>query len=461
MSASVRTRLAAGVSSNASYGTWTYRVREKTNVTITNPRTDWWNGYVSVASTPQEKGTGNIVVLRMALLTGISGTALNQSGATLTQLSYFKAAAGTPGYLYKLDGSQATAAEFVTANGALSVDGYSITVPNGWIVSSDEAVGLSISAGTSYFIQTETQVTGTESWPFGAVGGVGSTLGDEYFFEVSGAGTKVFAKNWTGANHATSSASAPIAVWGTGPRGTKVAAVSGDSIFRDSQDSVAGATAITGDANGCVGFANRALNAGGYSWVRTAIGSSSAGTAYSQGGYAIRNLMLRYSSAVITDMGTNDQNKPWAGAVGTGYLATLRWYWATQRAALKGGTGRVISTDLLPQSTSSDLFATTANQTSTCGPGTTAYDSVNPFFAAGVFDTSLGDPDAAYLANVALYAGAVAAGFTDVDAGHIKWPANGSGAPSSATPDGIHGKGAVYTYIAADLAPRLPTLFGF
>lgn len=458
VSGAVRVTLGGSAGGNGSNTTFTYRVREKTNVALSNPRCDYWNGWVNLAYTPQEVGTGNVIPLRMALVTNITGTALNQSAATLTQLTWFKAAAGTPGYLYKLNGTPASASDFTGASGAISGDGYTITVPSGYVVSSDEAIGLTIAPG-SYYIQTETNVTIGGVWPSSV--SAQSTLGDARNFVASGPGTKVFAKDWTGVATYTGGASSPIAVWGTGPKGTKVAAVDGDSLFAGNQDSVAGSTLITGDSDGCLGYAQRALNAGGYSSIRTAIAGSAAITAFNQGGYAIRRLALRYSSAVISNMGTNDRGAPWAGAAGTGYQASQRFWFAGLRAAMLGGGGKVIAAELMPGSTSSDGFATTANQTSTVAAGTTQFDHANPYLEAGSFNTSLGDPDAAYLANVRLYALAAANGFSDVDAGHVKWPANGSAAPSAATPDGVHGKGAIYTFMATDLQSNLLTLFGF
>lgn len=446
----------------------TWRTREKTNVTVSNPRIDFWNGWVdaSVTTAAQEKGVGNVGVIRAALVTGISGTSLNQSSATLTQLTWTKAAAGTAGYLYKLDGTAASASDFTANGGLISGDGYQITIPNGYFASSDEATGLSITSGSSYFVQIENASGNTNKFPNSVLNL--SSLGDARALTTSGVGTKVFAKDWSsGASLFSGTGENAFAIWGTGPTGRKVVATAGDSIIYGNQDSASGSTSITGDADGAIGFASRAFNSAGYSSVRTGISSTKASTVYTYSGHAMRLLALRYASAVISDMGHNDRGLPWAGSAGTGYQATYRWYWGQLRGALLGGTGRVVSTDLLPQVPSgntTDSWATTAGQTSNTGSGTTQYDSINPFFAAGVFNTGLGDPDVAYLINSVLYSGAAANGFTDVDAGHIKWPANGTGETtthSAATSDGTHPKGAVHSYIASDLATNLSTLLGF
>ena len=86
---------------------------------------------------------------------------------------------------------------------------------------------------------------------------------------------------------------------------------------------------------------------------------------------------------------------------------------------------------------------------------------INPFFAAGVFDQVLGDPDAVYYINNALFAGAATNGFTDIDASHSKWPENGSPVPFAANSDCTHPKGTVHAFIGADLATHLQMLLGF
>ena len=62
-------------------------------------------------------------------------------------------------------------------------------------------------------------------------------------------------------------------------------------------------------------------------------------------------------------------------------------------------------------------------------------------FAAGIFDQALGDPDAAYSISNALYAGAAANGFTDIDASHSKWPEDGSPVPFAANSGSHASKG--------------------
>jgi hypothetical protein len=463
VSGAVRAQLADSASPiNDSNIALTWRTREKSNVTLTNPRIDFWNGWIdrTITKTAQENGVGNISIIRAALVTNISGTSLNQSRATLTQLTWFKAATATQGYLYKLDGTAASASDFSAAGGKISGTGYFLTIPDGYLASSDEATGLTIEAGSSYFVQIENAAGNLKNVPTNIISL--SYLGDARAPITTGEETKVFAKDWSsGAARFSGNGESAIAVLGTGPSGTRVVGIAGDSIIYGVQDSIAGGAATTGDADGALGFANRALNSARYSSVRTAIAGTKASEIYAHGGQAIRLLALRYTCAVISDMGHNDRTLPWAGAAGTGYQATYRWYWKQLRSALLGGTGRIISTDLLPQSNSTDNWATTANQTSTIGPGTTQYESINPFFAAGVFNQALGDPDAAYSINSALYAGAVANGFADIDASHTKWPEDGSPIPFAANSDRTHPTGAVHTYIGADLATHLQMLLGF
>lgn len=454
-------------SSTATSGTnagLTYRLVEKTNVAVSNLWVEFWNGYVDAVDTThaQEKAAGSALPIRMAILTGTSGIGADQSAATLWQLTWFNAAAGTPGYLFKLDASAASAADFTGAGGVISGDGLTFTIPSGYYARSDAAVGSSVSAGSKYMVHTEINMAGGLNFPSASVE-YKSSLGEYRVITASG-GTPahVFNKNWSsGASALTGGGAGPVNVFGTGLVGQKVAATAGDSIFWGNQDSVAGVSTITGDANGCTGFANRAFNAGGYSWVRTAVSGAKAAPLYSFGGNNIRLLMLRYSSAVLSDMGHNDRSLPWLGAAPGGYRALYRWYWPALRAALLGGTGRVVSTDLLPLATSTDNFATTVNQTSSTGAGSVQFDSINPFFAAGGFNPGVGDPDAAYLANAAVFAGANAAGLTDIDALHVKWPCNGNAVPSAGCSDSTHPKGVIHAYVATDLQSVLPTLMGF
>ena len=392
VSGAIRAQLADSASSiGGSNIALAWRTLEKTNVSLTSPRIDFWNGWVdrNDKGTAQEKGVGNVALIRAALVTNISGTSLNQSRATLTPLTWFKAAAGTLGYLYKLNGMAASTLDFVAFGGQISEDGTLITIPDGYLASSDEASGLAIAAGSSYFVQIENAAGNLKNVPDNTISQ--SSLGDSRALITRREGTKVFAKDWSsGAVPFSGPGENAIAVWGTGQSGSKVVGIAGDSIIYGFQDSIAGSAAVTGDSDGALGFANRALNADRYSSVRTAIAGTKASEIYAHGGQAIRLLALRFASAVITDMGHNDRNLPWAGAAGTGYLATYRWYWMCLRSALLGGTGRIISTDLLPQSNSTDNWATTVNQTSTTGPGTTQYELDQSLFCCWCFRSSAG-----------------------------------------------------------------------
>lgn len=468
VSASVRCRLPVGAGAVGANNVTNTRFFEKTNVAGTGPMVEYWNGYVDAATqnAPQEKGVGSVTPLRMAILTNPVGVGLNQTGATLTPLTWFNAALGISGYAWKLDGTQGTAAEFVAAGGTISNDGYTIGVPDGWRVMSDAAASVTLRAGDRYAIQTEENKAQGLLRPSGT-GYQKTTLGDAVQLQAT-TGTKVFSLDWTGAAQGNgSSVGGPVNVWMTGLSGQKVVGIAGDSIITETGDFAVGTTVIEGDGDGCLAFANRALNAAGYSWVRTAIPGTRATLLYSYGGHAQRLLALRYCSAVISDMGHNDRGMIWAGAAGTGFLETYRWYWNQLRRACLGGKGRVVQTTLAPKPTSTDNWATAANQTDAAG--STQYASTNPFLLSRQFSVASGDPDAVFDLYGAIYstqglnvANAVAtlggqAAFTLVT--DKMWPANNSAYGGSR--DGTHASGPIYAGVAAVMAPQLPALCGF
>lgn len=430
---------------------------------------EYWNGYVDAAvqNGPQEKGVGSVTPMRMAVLTKPVGTGLNQTGATLTYLTWFKAAAGVSGYAFKLDGTPGTSVEFVAAGGLLSNDGYTITVPDGWRVQSDEAISITFQAGERYAIQTEENKA---QGLFRPTGGAyqKTSLGDAVQLQ-AGAGTRVFALDWTGASQGNgASIGCPVNVWMTGLAGQKVVGVAGDSIITETGDFLVGTTTMDGDGDACYAFANRALNAAGYSWVRTSIAGTRASLLYTYGGHAQRLLSLRYCSAVISNMGNNDRGMAWAGAAGVGFLATHRWYWNQLRAAcLPGSLRRLVHCTCSRKASSTDLYATTANQTDTASP--LQYSQYNPWGLARQFSRSDGDPDAVFdfdgamvLPQALSVASAIAqlAGQGPFNQLADKvFPANGSAYGGSR--DGTHASGPIYAGIAAVMAPQLPALCGF
>lgn len=461
ISAAVRVRVNAGDGAVNATNTLSTRIHEKTNKTVVGPTIDMWNGFVnaSLSTAAQEVAAVDAGTYRFAFVTNISGSALNQTGATVTPCTWFNAANGVAGYIFNLLGVAQTAAQFAAAGGSVSGDGYTIVLPSGWYARSDPAAGLTLNAGVPYFVQMEeTKPTAGTSRRANYGAYQRADLGDATKLS-SSPGSLVFSTNWTGASQATGSTmQSPTAIFGTSLSGEKCAAVAGDSIITETGDFTVGTTTINGDADGCCAFANRALNAGGYSWVRASIPGTKATSEYNYGGNAIRKLVMRFSSAIITDMGHNDRSMPLAGAAGTGFKATYRWYWNQLRSAGLGGKAKVYTTDLLAKTTSTDNWTTTANQTDVSG--TYQFSQLNPYLQnSAAFDTSLGDPDGMFSIVSAIQNAAylTAAGYTDVSPN--KFPCNGVAYGGGR--DGTHPPGPLYNVVAQQLSPQLPTLFGF
>ena len=121
-----------------------HRQRDRTNVAVQRPWLEFFHGRVlstGVVDLELETGLsgGTTAKYRCALLTAISGTAKNQSSATVTPATFF-------GMLED--------AGFVAAGGTVSLDGRTITVPNGCRFRSDR-LELALAVGQEYFIQTE------------------------------------------------------------------------------------------------------------------------------------------------------------------------------------------------------------------------------------------------------------------------------------------------------------------
>lgn len=446
-SASVRTRLNIGNGVSGANFVRTTRFRELAVVPVTNPWMEYWNGWVDTTTTDaaQEKVTGNVVPIAGAFLTNISGTGQNQSAATLTPVTWFQAASGAAGYAYKLDGTAGSGAEFSAAGGLISGDGLTLTVPTGWFVRSDSAVGVTLNG--AYYVQWESAAPQGANYPAQPVPGGRVALGDLNKDATVRSG--VFIKDWTSLTGvATGSAQVgPNAIYGYAASGVVTVGVAGDSIFNDNFDRDVGAE--YGDADGATGLASRALKAAGYPSVRTAVSGAQARVPQAFGGYAIRKLSMRFCSAAITDMGHNDRGYTWS------LLQTyLRHHWTQLRTGCKGGNGRVIASTWCPLSTSTDNWATKANQTPTMIAGNVGYDTYNPFIRAGAFVPASGDPDAGYDLYAAIYSGARAAGATDWS--DTYWPTNGTA--RTFNNDSTHPAQLVHSYVAADLIPKLPQL---
>ncbi len=467
-SASVRARLANTTTNvGAGINVQVQRVMDIGNADIANPSIELWNGWVNVsAASPAspEVGTGNAISYRACLLTNLNGTDKNQSTATRTILTFANAGACTAGFIWKLDGTTPTAADFAAAGGAITSDNRQITVPSGWRVRSDKAAGLTIAKRSAYMWQLEDSSNAGDKR---AVGAWTRASKGEYYKLGSTQGQYVYTQDWSPLTSLTSGTqvSTPVAIWGDAAVGTKTVVVAGDSIGCELQDAAYGSTAIAGDADGAAAFLRRALNAAQLPAVCTAISGDKASAFYASiaagnGGHAQRELSMRFASAVISEMGHNDRGLPWSGGAAPAYFQPLyRWYWSRLRSACLGGAGRIVQSDFMPKTSSTDSWATSANQTNSVS-GSTQYSNLNPLIQGGTFDVASGDPDAGFSANTALYTWASANGL-DVDATpHRKWPGTGTASPGATTFDGTHPHGPAHAGIAAILAPQLSTLLG-
>lgn len=457
VSASVRTRPAAGVGTAGANFIRTARIEDYALVPCRDPWIEYSATYVNTALTtaPHEVATTNATPVAGAFLVGLSGNGQNQSGATLTPVTWNNAAAGTAGYVGVVVGEVANqlviayknGSQFSAAGGSISGDGITLTLPGGWWARSDSAVGVQLNGRYAYHWEGS------------------SPQGQQYLNSVSGrtsladlgkdstVRSGLLLKDWTsltGVGVGTVNVS-PCAVFGISDAGKRCIGIDGDSIHNDNFDR--DGSAQYGDAFGSYGYAGRAARLAGYPFVRTAISGEAATPINTYGGWALRRQLLRFCSAILTDMGHNDRGFNWST-----FQPVIRAHWARLRAAGINGDARIIPTTWMPQASSTDNWLTPGAQTATMGPGTMGYDSYNPFLRAGVYNRALGDPDAFYDAYARMYALAAANGATDVTDG--KWPTNGTTAKLFAN-DATHPTQLVHTYLGADLATQLPTLLGW
>jgi len=415
----------------------------------------------TVVSGPQEVNTNAVVPVRGALLTDLTldGGGIpvrNQSAATYAEATWFNFANAVAGYSKKPDGTNPTAGEFAAAGGLISGDGKQLTVPIGWYGESDEMT-ITLTKGQIYLTQYETACAVGSTYAIGSITTAHPNLGDAGKDNAT-TGQAVFQKNWDSLTGVSGTPPVgPLSVVGTSVTGAYTVGVAGDSIARENSDRVTQPSGqIFGDVNGVTAFARRALSLAGYCSVNVAINGANAANPFTYDGFNVRSWLLGICQAVIHNIGNNDRGLSWA---------TFQPYWRSynnrMRAACNNGagSGRVVAIDWPPQATSTDLWATTANQSANQGPGSMQYDTFNPFIQAGVFNVGAGDCDAGYSMNKAIYDLAAANGATDIDALKVKWPANGASYAWAA--DLTHPTSLPHAYVAADLAPKLPALLGF
>ena len=193
-----------------------------------------------------------------------------------------------------------------------------------------------------------------------------------------GSGLLVQSANWSAvATMITGTqTAAPVAVFGTSATGVKVVDNDGDSINTEVGDwatgtfnGVAFTNSVFGDADGAVAFGNRALNAAGYSSVRTAIPGTKASQVTSYGGDNHRALIRRYASATLTNHLHNDEGVQASGAA---MITVMQAYNNHLRAGmLSGSAKRVVNMSGTPATTSSSVALASLTYSGTTATATT------------------------------------------------------------------------------------------
>lgn len=394
---------------------------------------------------------------RAALLTGISGTAKNQSSATVHIATFFNILKD---------------AAFIAAGGSVSANGQQITVPNAYRFRTDR-FNVGLAAGQEYFIQTEMIGVGDvgANMPSGRY--AITAMGDLKYNQAAGSSTNhVHSSNWSSVwdlSPTHTGCAGPVAVLGSGT--APVVIIDGDSIICDVANGGGGSSGSdVGDAFGVKNFAKRALNSLGYSFIDVSVPGTNVGNL--MGGYdrnGLRASLMRYGSALITDHLHNDRRSGVTFEATASFTEATKATWDSTdlrtryewhnrflRSKLKKGA-RIIRCTLIPKTTSTDAWATTANQTGSGDDSVWAADyatavngdqfKLNDLIMRRGLYTSIGNdkkyPDAGYDLYAAI--GGTADG---------KFPASGS-------TDGTHTTQTLQIAAAADLAPRLPALLGF
>lgn len=409
-SASVRAKvpISAGIS-NATVALMYYRSIHKTNKATATLRGGFWNGLVNAlaGNAAWEQGSGYADTLQGSVVTGISGTALNQAGAIGHPFYFFGLQAGTS-EIRDLGWVSRTWAEFVAAGGAVSGDGRTVTRPSGWYVEHDPLT-ITLAAGEKYAYQIEHGVPGATTGtpipctrggpvvPTTSIGDASKNGGTATSTIIAADGKRVCdTTNWASPNVSGAGliggggyVVSPVVVLGSDPTGTtKTVGIDGDSIVDENFDRV-------GDADGCSCGITRALNAAGYNFVKVTAFSSSMTNRKTYGGDAVRLGLLGMCSAVITNHGHNDTGNLTSDST---VKTLVRWHNTAMRNAMKAGSAKtVVRMTLTPTTPSAAGYATPSTGWAPTDPIWTVYDAYlrrTGVYAGVAFDRSLGDPDA-------------------------------------------------------------------
>jgi hypothetical protein len=362
-------------------------------------------------------------------------------------------------------------AAFVAAGGAVSADGHTVTVPNGWRFRSDR-FELGLAAGQQYFVQTECVAADGAAAPNPRGRHCIPALGDLNYNEpAASTADTVFSTDWSAVwNASLTSAFGPVAVLGTGA--APVVIIDGDSIICDQARPGTGANnSDGGDVIGVKAFAKRALNAAGYAFVDVSVPGTNVGNFMAGYGLdGIRASLMQHGAAVITDHLHNDRRSGvgfaatggWSEANRAAWNATglgTRYAWHNDwlRARLKPGA-RIVRCTLAPYTTSADGWTTTGGQAGRNDDAVWAAD-----YATGVTGDQFKLAD--LIMRRGAYAGLAYGAPGEPDAGFDLYAALGGTPdgkwPAGATADGTHPGEAQQIAAAAALAPLLPLLLGF
>ena len=316
---------------------------------------------------------------------------------------------------------QNAGAPFLSSNGNKDI----LLKPGGPLIT--EPLGITTAAGEVIQVHVSANVSSTQRWPSAAIGSGNTT--SRYQSTLDNTNSQVGTVTaWSatsrtpGGNHFV-----PTAILGIPRRPTVSVVIIGDSIMEQGIDS--------GDGNGNYGYVARGLwNVNGRTIPYMSLAKGGDGAfrygAYAEGG--LRRLgLIQYGSHVVINLGVND-------LVGTfsvnNILDWLKFLWNAAKVRGKHVTQCLIT----PKTTSTDSWATTANQThSTYFEPGGRRDQLNAAIRAEV---GKGLVDAIFDPNVRCE--------SQTDPG--KWAV--TGAANYATNDGLHITNTVSALIGADFS---------
>lgn len=218
-----------------------------------------------------------------------------------------------------------------------------------------EPVGYTVTANSTIYIQMSTAITSGQSFPATQLSGTNS-IG--YTSSLAASASQVGTVGpWSGTSRTSNYAATPVAILGRPEKPFPSVAIIGDSIGDGSGESGAA------DDNGNYGWVCRGLTGvGTNSRTIPYIRITKAGEAavnFTNGKAQRRCALIQYVSHVISQLGTNDA----AGANLAACQARLKAVWIEAKARNK----KVVQCLLMPRTTSTDSWATAANQSPVSG----------------------------------------------------------------------------------------------